>query len=185
MAYDRYNAICRPWYCTTIMSSRAFVIMAAAAWASGFLHALLHTGNTFSIPLCQGNVVEQFFCEIPQILKLSCSDSYLKEIWLLGVGLCLFLACFLFFVVSYMQIFRAVLRILSEQGQHKAIPHMAMVSLCVGIAAFVCLKPLSSSSPALDLVLSILHSVVPPTVNLLFYSMRNKDLKNVLKKLLS
>ncbi|KGL83606.1 Olfactory receptor 14A2, partial [Tinamus guttatus] len=79
------------------------------------------------------------------------------------------------------QIFRAVLRIPSEQGQHKAfsmcLPHMAVVSLCVSTAAFVYLKPPSNSSPALDLVLSILYAVVPPTVNPLFYSMRNKDLK--------
>ncbi|XP_064360633.1 olfactory receptor 14C36-like, partial [Dromaius novaehollandiae] len=78
MAYDRYIAICRPLHYGTLMGTRACIQMAAAAWASGFLHALLHTGNTFSIPLCQGNTVEQFFCEVPQILKLSCSDSYLR-----------------------------------------------------------------------------------------------------------
>ncbi|KGL74948.1 Olfactory receptor 14A16, partial [Tinamus guttatus] len=84
MAYDRYVAICRPLHYGTLLDSRACVKMAAAAWTSGFLNAVLHPGNTFSLPLCQGNVVEQFFCEIPQILKLSCSDrSYLREVWLL------------------------------------------------------------------------------------------------------
>ncbi|KAK4806451.1 hypothetical protein QYF61_021343 [Mycteria americana] len=83
MSYDRYMAICKPLHYGTILGSRACVHMAAAAWASGFLYAVLHTANTFSIPLCQVNALDQFFCEIPQILKLSCSDAYLWEVILL------------------------------------------------------------------------------------------------------
>ncbi|KAM8792375.1 olfactory receptor 14A16-like [Eudromia elegans] len=190
MAYDRYVAICRPLHYGTLLGSRACVKMAAAAWAGGFLNALLHTGNIFSIPLCQGNVVEQFFCEIPQILRLSCSDSYLWEVWLLAVSSC-FLAfgCFLFIVVSYVQIFRAVLRIPSEQGQHKAfsmcLPHLVVVSLFLSTGIFTHLKPPSISSPTLNLVLAVLYSVVPPTVNPLIYSMRNKELKDALRKVIS
>ncbi|XP_064360684.1 olfactory receptor 14A16-like, partial [Dromaius novaehollandiae] len=164
MAYDRYIAICRPLHYRTLMGSRACVKMAAAAWASGFLHALLHTGNTFSIPLCQGNALDQFFCEIPQILKLSCSDSYLREIGLIVVSGCLGFGCFIFIVLSYVQIFSAVLRIPSEQGQHKAfsmcLPHLAVVSLFLSTVMFVYLKPPSISSPALDLVVAVLYSVV-------------------------
>ncbi|XP_069735409.1 olfactory receptor 14A16-like [Phaenicophaeus curvirostris] len=80
MSYDRCVAICKPLHYGTLLGSRACVHMAAAAWGTGFLTALLHTANTFSLPLCQGNAVEQFFCEIPQILKLSCSHSYLWEV---------------------------------------------------------------------------------------------------------
>ncbi|XP_035169441.1 olfactory receptor 14C36-like, partial [Oxyura jamaicensis] len=83
MAYDRYVAICKPLHYGTIMDSRTCVYMAAAAWGSTFLYAVLHTANTFSLPFCQGNVLDQFFCEIPQILKLSCSDAYLREVRLL------------------------------------------------------------------------------------------------------
>ncbi|XP_025916790.1 olfactory receptor 14C36-like [Apteryx rowi] len=187
MAYDRYVAICKPLYYGTLMSSRACVKMAAAAWASAFLNAVLHTGNTFSIPLCQGNVVDQFFCEIPPLLKLSCSDSYLREVGLLVLTVCLSLGCFIFIVLSYVQIFTAVLRIPSEQGRHKAfsmcLPHLAVVSLFISTVFFAYLKPPSISSPALDLVLAMLYAVVPPTVNLLIYSMRNKELKEALKKL--
>ncbi|XP_067159236.1 olfactory receptor 14C36-like [Apteryx mantelli] len=187
MAYDRYVAICRPLHYGTLMSSRACVKMAAAAWASGFLNALLHTGNTFSIPLCQGNTVDQFFCEVPQILKLSCSDSYLTEVGLIVVGACLGFGCFVFIVLSYVQIFTAVLRIPSEQGRHKAfstcLPHLAVVSLFISTAVFAYLKPPSISSPALDLVLAMLYAVLPPAVNPLIYSMRNKELKEALKKL--
>ncbi|XP_050769982.1 olfactory receptor 14A16-like [Gymnogyps californianus] len=187
MAYDRYVAICKPLHYGTLLGSRACVHMAAAAWGTGFLYAVLHTANTFSLPLCQGNVLDQFFCEIPQILKLSCLESYLREIGVLVVSACLGFGCFVFIVLSYVQIFRAVLRIPSEQGQHKAfstcLPHLAVVSLFVSTAIFAYLKPPSISSPSLDLVVSILYSLVPPAVNPLIYSMRNQELKDALWKL--
>ncbi|XP_064360084.1 olfactory receptor 14C36-like [Dromaius novaehollandiae] len=189
MAYDRFVAICRPLHYSMLMGSRACVKMAAAVWASGFLNALLHTANTFSIPLCQGNTVDQFFCEIPQILKLSCSDSYLREAAVSVVTACLMFGCFVFIVLSYVQIFTAVLRIPSEQGRHKAfsmcLPHLAVVSLFLSTVMFAYLKPPSLSSPALDLVVSVLYSVVPPTLNPLIYSMRNKELQDALRKVIS
>ncbi|XP_074023891.1 olfactory receptor 14J1-like [Numenius arquata] len=188
MSYDRYVAICQPLHYGTLLGSRACVHMAAAAWGSGFLNALLHTANTFSLPLCQGNVLDQFFCEIPQILKLSCSHSYLREVGLVVVSACLAFGCFVFIVVSYVQIFRAVLRIPSEQGRHKAfstcLPHLAVVSLFLTTGMFAHLKPPSISSSPLDLVVSFLYSVVPPAVNPLIYSMRNQELKDTSKKLI-
>ncbi|XP_069630075.1 olfactory receptor 14J1-like [Haliaeetus albicilla] len=189
MAYDRYIAICQPLHYGTLLSSRACVHMAAAAWGSGFLYALLHTANTFSLPLCQGNVVGQFFCEIPQILKLSCSRSYLREVGLLGLSACLAFGCFVFIVFSYVQIFRAVLRIPSEQGRHKAfstcLPHLAVVCLFISTGTFAYLKSPSISSPSLSLVVAVLYSVVPPAVNPLLYSMRNQELKDALRKMMS
>ncbi|XP_064903858.1 olfactory receptor 14A16-like [Columba livia] len=189
MSYDRYVAICKPLHYGTLLGSRACVHMAAAAWATGFLNALLHTANTFSLPLCKGNALGQFFCEIPQILKLSCSHSYLRELGLIVVSACLVFMCFVFIVVSYVQIFRAVLRIPSEQGRHKAfstcLPHLAVVSLFISTGMFAYLKPPSISSPSLDLVVSVLYSVVPPAVNPLIYSMRNHELKESIRKVIS
>ncbi|NXJ72940.1 O14J1 protein, partial [Rostratula benghalensis] len=185
MSYDRYIAICKPLHYGTLLGSRACVHMAAAAWGTGFLNALLHTASTFSLPLCQRNDVNQFFCEVPQILKLSCSDSFLREVGLLVVSSCLAFGCFAFIVVSYVQIFRAVLRIPSEQGQrHKAfsmcLPHLAVVSLFVSTASFAYLKLPSLSSQSVDLVVAVLYSLVPPAVNPLIYSMRNQKLKDAL-----
>ncbi|XP_067159129.1 olfactory receptor 14J1-like [Apteryx mantelli] len=189
MAYDRFIAICKPLHYGTLMGSRACVRMAAAVWASGFLNALLHTANTFSIPLCQGNRVDQFFCEIPQILKLSCSDSYQREVGLIAFSASVIFGCFIFIVLSYVQIFTAVLRIPSEQGRNKAfstcIPHLAVVSLFVSTIIFAYLKPPSISSPAMDLVVTVLYAVVPPTLNPLIYSMRNKELKDALRRVIS
>ncbi|XP_068020513.1 olfactory receptor 14J1-like, partial [Melanerpes formicivorus] len=186
MSYDRYVAICRPLHYETLLGSRVCLHLAAAAWASGFLYALLHTANTFSLPLCQSNVVDQFFCEVPQILKLSCSTSYLREVWLIVASASLVFVCFVLIVVSYVQIFRAVLRIPSQQGRHKAfatcLPHLAVVSLFITTAFFAYLKPSTISSPSLDLVMSVLYSVLPPAVNPLIYSLRNQELKAALSK---
>ncbi|KAK4806558.1 hypothetical protein QYF61_020459 [Mycteria americana] len=187
MAYDRYVATCKPLHYGTLLGSRAYDHIAAAVWGCAVLYAVLHTANTFFIPCCKGNALDQFFCEIPQILKLSCSDAYLREVGLIVVSACLVFGCFVFIVLSYVQIFRAVLRIPSKQGRHKAfstcLRHMAVVSLFVSTAAFAQLKPPSVSSPSLDLVVSFLYSVVPPAVNPLIYSMRNQELKDALWKL--
>ncbi|NWY34979.1 O14J1 protein, partial [Pheucticus melanocephalus] len=179
--YDRYVSICKPLHYGTLLGSRACAHMAAAAWASAFLYSLLHTANTFSLPLCHGNALGEFFCEIPQILKLSCSKSYVREFGLIAVSVGLAFGCFLFIVFSYVQIFRAVLRIPSEQGRHKAfstcLPHLAVVSLFISTGTFVHLKPPSMSSQSLYLALSVLYSVVPPALNPLIYSLRNQELK--------
>ncbi|XP_066841146.1 olfactory receptor 14C36-like [Anser cygnoides] len=158
MSYDRYVAICKPLHYGSLVGSRA----------------------------C--NAVDQFFCEIPQILKLSCSDAYLREAGLTAVTFCLGIGCFVFIVVSYVQILRAVLRMPSEQGRHKAfsmcLPHLAVVSLFISTGMFAYLKPPSISSPSLNMVMAVLYSVVPPAVNPLIYSIRNKELRNSVKTVL-
>ncbi|KAM7020800.1 olfactory receptor 14I1-like [Acridotheres tristis] len=189
MCYDRYVSICKPLHYGTLLGSRACAHMAAAAWASAFLYSLLHTANTFSLPLCHGNGLRGFFCEILHILNLSCSKSYLRELGLIAVSVCIVLGCFVFMVFSYVQIFKAVLRIPSEQGRHKAfstcLPHLAVVSLFVSTAVFAYLKPLSISSPSLDLALSVLYSVVPPALNPLIYSLRNQELKAAMWRMIT
>ncbi|RMC09536.1 hypothetical protein DUI87_13688 [Hirundo rustica rustica] len=189
MCYDRYVSICKPLHYGTLLGSRACAHMAAAAWASGFITALLLTANIFSLPLCKGNALGQFFCEVPQILKLSCSKSYLRKLGLLFISASLVFGCFLFIVLSYVQIFRAVLRIPSEQARHKAfstcLPHLAVVSLFVSTGIFANLKPPSISSPSLDLAMSVLYSVVPPALNPLIYSLRNQELKAAVWRLMT
>ncbi|XP_040398836.1 olfactory receptor 14A16-like [Cygnus olor] len=188
MSYDHYIAICKPLHYATLLGSRACAQMAAAAWDSGFLHAVLHTANTFSLPLCQGYTLDQFFCEIPKILKLSCSESFLRVVGLIIVSVCLSFGCFVFIVVSYVEIFRALLRIPSEHGRHKAfstcLPHLAFISLFISRGVFAYLKPPSLFSPSLDLMIAVLYLGLPPAANPLIYSMRNQELKDVVRKLI-
>ncbi|XP_077690464.1 olfactory receptor 14A16-like [Eretmochelys imbricata] len=188
MAYDRYTAICQPLHYETVMNRRACVQMAASAWISVLLYSAVHTGNTFAISFCGGNMVEQFFCEVPQLLKLACSDSDLSEVRFLIFSVCLASSCFIFIIVSYVQIFTTVLKIPSEQGRHKAfstcLPHLIVVSLFICTGTFAYLKPTSSSTSRLHLVVAVLYSVLPPMMNPIIYGMRNKELKGALSKLI-
>jgi len=137
-------ATCKPLHYRTRLGSRACVRMAAAAWGTGFIYAMLHTANIFSLPLCKVNAVDRFFSEVPQILKLSCSDSSLRELKLLILSSLLSFRGFVFIVLSYVEIFRAVLRIPSEQGRHKVfsmyLPHRAVVDLFLSTGMFAYLK---------------------------------------------
>ncbi|XP_059587745.1 olfactory receptor 14A16-like, partial [Alligator mississippiensis] len=175
MAYDRYIAIFKPLHYEIIMNRRTCIQMAACAWAAGVMYSALHTGNTFSLPFCRSNIINQFFCEVPQLLKLSCSDTYHRELAALVFSLCLALGCFAFIVVSYVQIFTAVWRIPSKQGRQKAfstcIPHLIVVSLFLSTGGIAYLKPISDSSSPLDLLAAVLYCVVPPLMNPIIYSM--------------
>nr|XP_014425382.1 olfactory receptor 14A16-like [Pelodiscus sinensis] len=188
MAYDRYVAICQPLHYEQVMNRGACVQMATSAWIAGIINSALHTANIFRLPFCQSKDIDQFFCEIPPLLKLACSDSDLSELGLLTFSVFLFLNCFVLIIVSYVQIFKAVMRIPSEQGRHKAfstcLPHLAVVSLLLCTGFFEYLKPASSSTSILDLLVGVLYAVVPPMMNPVIYSMRNKEIKAALKKLI-
>nr|XP_056720405.1 olfactory receptor 14A16-like [Euleptes europaea] len=186
MAHDRYVAICNPLQYETIMHSRACFLMAVGAWLAGILNGMLHTGGTFAITFCS-NTIDQFFCEVPQILKISCSDMYLVEVGVIIFTFFLGIVCFIFIIVSYVQIFRAVLRIPSVHGQKKAIStcllHLTVVSLLVFSCIFAYVKPHSYSSSGLNVLFAIIYVIVPPVLNPFIYSMRNKEIKIALWKL--
>uniref|UniRef100_A0A8C4Y6S4 Olfactory receptor n=1 Tax=Gopherus evgoodei TaxID=1825980 RepID=A0A8C4Y6S4_9SAUR len=182
MAYDRYIAICQPLHYEMVMNRRACVQIAASAWISGILYSALHTGNTFVISFCGGNMVDQFFCEIPQLLHLACSDSNIGEVVVISLSVLLGLICFAFITVSYVQIFKTVLRIPSEQGRHKAfstcLPHLIVVSLFLFTGTF----PTWLSSLYPRKALSVFYTFVIPMLNPFIYSLRNKDVKEALRR---
>ncbi|XP_014382402.1 olfactory receptor 14C36-like [Alligator sinensis] len=189
MAYDRYIAICKPLHYEIILNRRACVQMVASAWAAGVIYSALHTGNTFSLPFCHSNIINQFFCEVPQLLKLSCSNTYRRELAVLAFGVFLGLVCFVFIIVSYVQIFTAVWRIPSEQGKRQkafstCIPHLTVVSLFLCTSGIAYTKPISDSPSPLDLLAAVLYSVVPPLMNPVIYSMRNREIHAALRKLI-
>ncbi|XP_074074740.1 olfactory receptor 14A16-like [Macrotis lagotis] len=187
MSYDRYAAICHPLHYETLMSRGACVQMAAASWVSGNISGIMHTASTFSEPFCKGNELGQFFCEIPHLLKLSCSQPNIAELGTIIVFSILCLGCFLFIVTSYVHIFSTVLKMPSTEGRSKAfftcLPHIIVTTVFFTTAFVAHIKPTSDTPSVLDLLVSVFYVVVPPTLNPAIYSLRNKDMKSALTKL--
>ncbi|XP_042329650.1 olfactory receptor 14A16-like [Sceloporus undulatus] len=187
MAYDRYIAICKPLQYEIMMNKHACLQMVTALWIISFLYGVLHTIGTFVSPFCSNNV-NQFFCEIPHLLKLACSDLYLIEIGILLLSAVVATGCFVFIVVSYMYILTTVMRFPAGQGRKRAfstcLPHLTVVSVLVFTSYLSYFKPVSESPSTLDLSLTMIYTMVPPLINPLIYSLRNKEIKNALKNLL-
>ncbi|XP_049620822.1 olfactory receptor 14J1-like [Suncus etruscus] len=188
MSYDRYVAICLPLSYEIIMNVRTCVHGVIAVWISGAISGVMHTAATFSIHFCGPRIIHQFFCDIPQILKLSCSNEYISDVAVTIFLSFLSFGCVIFIGFSYMHIFSSVLRMPSAEGRAKAfstcLPHLAVVLLFISTSAFEFLKPHSDTPTVLDILLTIMYTVVPPTFNPLIYSLRNKAIKSALGNVL-
>uniref|UniRef100_A0A8C9P8U0 Olfactory receptor n=1 Tax=Spermophilus dauricus TaxID=99837 RepID=A0A8C9P8U0_SPEDA len=188
MSYDRYTAICFPLHYEVIMDPRNCRWAVIAVWVSGGISGILYTAATFSITFCREKIIHQFFCDVPQLLKLSCSNDYLGVIGVAAFMSVVALACFVSIAFSYVHIFSTVLRIPSAEGRSKVfstcLPHLFVVSffLSTGICAY--LKPTTDSPSAFDLMVSIFYTVIPPTLNPIIYSLRNEAMKGALRNLL-
>ncbi|KAM6452888.1 olfactory receptor 14C36-like [Liasis olivaceus] len=186
MAYDRYVAICNPLHYEMVMNLKACTKIVILVWLTSLLYAMMHTTGTFSIPFCS-NVINQFFCEIPQFLKLSCSAFSLMEVGFLVASITAGLGCFIFIIVSYTMIFKAVLRIPSVKGRQKTfstcLPHLIVFSMFFVTVCLAYLRPPSSTPRYFDFTLTALYCLLPPLFNPIIYSIRNKNIKSVLSKL--
>ncbi|XP_005414329.1 PREDICTED: putative olfactory receptor 14L1 [Chinchilla lanigera] len=184
MSYDRYVAICRPLHYEAIMGRGACVRMMAASWLSGVVSGLMHVAATFSLPFCGSNRVHQFFCDIPQLLSLLDSKVIINEVRIMVFITCLVIICFVLITLSYVYIFSAILRIPSKEARSKTfstcIPHLVVVTLFLISGSIDYVKPISSSPSSLDFFLPVFYTVVPPTLNPIIYSLRNRDIKAAL-----
>ncbi|XP_078234201.1 olfactory receptor 14A16-like [Pogona vitticeps] len=187
MAYDRYVAICHPLQYKVIMNRGKCIKMAAASWSSCVIHAVLQTTVTFSLSFCGPNILEQFFCDIPSLLKVSCTNTQVNEVLLSVIGSIVDSFCLLFIFVSYGYIFSTVLRIPADQGRYKVfstcIPHMVVFSLFVITAMFSYMKPSGLSSPMVNLLSGVLYTVLPPMLNPIIYCLRNKEIQEAMWKI--
>ncbi|XP_066485933.1 olfactory receptor 14A16-like [Tiliqua scincoides] len=186
MAYDRYVAICKPLQYEVIMNRRTCMRMIGTVWISGLLYGILHASSTFATSFCS-NTVNQFFCELPQLFKLYCSKEYQTEMVVVLISAFIVFGCFVFVIITYIQISMEVLRIPSVQARKKAfstcLPHLIVFSTFVFTTSIAHLRPSSDTSSYLDLILTIMYSTLPPMLNPFIYSMRNKDIKVALSKL--
>ncbi|XP_015278313.1 PREDICTED: olfactory receptor 8S1-like [Gekko japonicus] len=188
MAYDRYCAICKPLHYMNIMNIAFSCKLVATSWTIGFLHSIVNTLPLLRLEFCGSNIIKHFSCELPSILSLSCSDTFMNKMLfvvsadILG-GVSIFLT-----VVSYIRIISTILRITSTKGKQKAFStcssHLSVVTLFFGTSYLRYLRPSSASSVVWDEILSIQYSILTPLLNPIIYSLPNKELKASFKKIL-
>ncbi|KAM8970987.1 olfactory receptor 5B12-like [Sarcophilus harrisii] len=186
MAYDRHAAVCKPLHYTTTMTPTLCVSLVSGSHICGFLTCSIVTGKIFSLSFCGSNIVHHFFCDIPPLLVLSCSDIHITELIIFIFGSFNAFFPFLVIFISYLLIFINILKIRSAEGRQKAFStcasHLTAVSIFYGTVIFMYFRPSSNHSMDSDKIASIFYTMVIPMLNPLVYSLRNKDVKNAFRK---
>ncbi|XP_057346091.1 olfactory receptor 7G3-like [Manis pentadactyla] len=188
MAYDRYVAICHPLYYMVIMNSRLCILLVLLSLSISIADALLHSLMVLHLSFCRDLKIPHFFCELAQILKLSCSDTFINNILVYLVTSLLGVGPLSGIIFSYTRIVSCILRIPSTGGKYKAFStcgsHLSVVSLFYGTCVGVYLSSASTFSSRKRSVASVMYTVVTPMLNPFIYSLRNRDMKGALRKLL-
>lgn len=186
MAYDRYVAIGNPLLYTTAMSRRLCLALLGLSCLGGALSAFVHTTFTFRLSFCGSREINSFFCDIPPLLAISCSDTSLNELLLFAVCGFIQTATVLAIVVSYGFIAGAVLRMRSAEGRRRAAStcgsHLMAVAMLYGTLIFMYLRPSSSYALDTDKMASVFYTLVIPALNPLIYSLRNTEVKAALRR---
>ncbi|XP_055463431.1 olfactory receptor 508 [Psammomys obesus] len=189
MAYDRYVAICSPLLYSTQMSSKVCILLVGASYIGGCVNAWTFTGCLLNLSFCGPNKVNHFFCDYSPLLKLSCSHEFSSEIIpAISSGSIIVVTVFII-ALSYVYILVSILKMRSTEGRHKAFStctsHLTAVTLFYGTITFIYVMPKSSYSTDQNKVVSVFYTVVIPMLNPLIYSLRNKDVKEAMKKLMA
>ncbi|XP_038621224.1 olfactory receptor 9I1-like [Tachyglossus aculeatus] len=188
MAYDRYVAVCQPLLYFAIMTPRARWGLVSGAYAGGQLTSTIRTGCTFSLSFCKSRHVDFFFCDLPPLLKLSCTDTKAQELAIYLVAFSVGTTTMVVILVSYLLIIKAILCIRSAGGRAKTFStcgsHMTAVALFFGTITFMYLKGNMGQALEVDKVVSVFYTVVIPMLNPMIYSLRNKEVKEALRKIL-
>nr|XP_020727804.1 olfactory receptor 1L6-like [Odocoileus virginianus texanus] len=188
MALDRYVAICHPLHYTTTMNPGRCLQLVTASWLVSHLHSLTHTVLMARLSFCGPNIIHHFFCDVQPLLMLSCSDTSVNELLAFTEGSFVIMSPFIFIIVSYVYITHAVLRVPSGRGRYKVFStcgsHLTVVALFYGTIISVYIRPSSTYSVMKDRVITVIYTVVIPMLNPFIYSLRNKDMKQAMKKLM-
>ncbi|XP_060112357.1 olfactory receptor 10AG1-like [Heteronotia binoei] len=189
MAYDRYMAICKPLRYTVIMNRGVCAQLSVASWSVGVIVGLGQTSYVFSLTYCGPNRINHFFCDIPPLLTLACGDTSMNVIVVYMLAVLFITTPFLLILASYIFIITSILRMPSAEGRHKAFStcssHLIVVSLFYGSAIVTYLRPKSSYSTNGDKLLALFYTVVTSMLNPIIYSLRNKEVKEALKRTVS
>uniref|UniRef100_A0A8C5RGB0 Olfactory receptor n=1 Tax=Laticauda laticaudata TaxID=8630 RepID=A0A8C5RGB0_LATLA len=188
MAYDRYAAICQPLRYSHLMSSHVCVTGAVMIWIWGFLDSAVHTSLASKLEFCGNNNIPHIFCDVPPLLKIACSDTWVNELTNHITSLFVGLGPFLFIILSYFFILISILKIHSNTGRHKAfstcVSHIAVVMLCIGNGYLNYNQPSAGYSIETGALISTSFCIITPMLNPLIYSLRNQEVKGALRKVL-
>lgn len=185
MAYDHFLAICKPLRYGNIMNHKACLCLSLGTLFGGSVHSMIQTTLTFHLPYSHGNQVAYIFCDIPAVLKLACTDTTLNEMaTFVDIGF-LAMTCFLLIITSYIYIISAILRIRNAEGRRRAFStcaaHLTLVVTYYVPLVFIYLRP--GSRDPLDGVVAVFYTTITPFLNPIIYTLRNKEMKNALRKL--
>ncbi|XP_031207329.1 olfactory receptor 1468-like [Mastomys coucha] len=188
MAYDRYVAICFPLHYMSIMSPTLCVCLLVLSWVFTVLYSMLHTLLLARLSFCEDNVIQHFFCDISALLKLACSDIHINELMIFILGGIVSIIPFLLIIVSYIQIVCSILKISSTHVLHKIFStcgsHLSVVSLFYGTIFALYLCPSANNSTVKETVMAMMCTVVTPMLNPFIYSLRNRDMRDALFRVL-
>ncbi|XP_017354474.1 olfactory receptor 9Q1, partial [Cebus imitator] len=189
MAYDCYLAVCQPLLYVTIMTQQARLSLVAGAYVAGLFSALVRTVSAFTLSFCGANEIDFIFCDLPPLLKLACGDSYTQEVVIVVFAIFVISASMVVILVSYLFIIVAIMRIPSAGSQAKTFStctsHLTAVSLFFGTLIFLYLRGNLGQSSEKNQVVFVLYTEVIPMLNPLIYSLRNKEVKEALRKFLN
>ncbi|XP_072006285.1 olfactory receptor 5AP2-like [Engystomops pustulosus] len=182
MAYDRYVAICKPLYYTVIMNKVTCIKLVCSVFTAGCLNSLLHTSAAFSLPFCHSNHINHFYCDINPILRLSCKDPFLNQIFLFVFAGSIEVGSFSCILISYICILFSICRIGTSRSKSLSTcaSHFTCVALFYGPVFFMYLRPNSAYAEDQDWMVSVFYTVITPMLNPMIYSLRNKDVKKAL-----
>ncbi|XP_039225365.1 olfactory receptor 5B21-like [Crotalus tigris] len=186
MSYDRFLAVCKPLHYATVMNSKVCIQLATGSWLNSILAISLYLGLILQLQFCGQNEIDHFFCEALPLLKLSCSDTFLVKLVTFIVVFIITFPPFVSTLISYIYIIVAILKIPSITGRQKAFStcssHLIVVSTFYGAIVIVYLIPKTDEVRDFNKIFSLLYTVLPPLLNPLIYSLRNKDVKCALRK---
>ncbi|NXC75711.1 O1052 protein, partial [Anhinga anhinga] len=186
MAYDRYAAICNPLLYAISMPRRVCIQLVAGSYAGGILNSLIQTCFLLPLPFCGPNVINHYFCDTNPLLKLTCADDHLNDLLLVTFNGTISMSVLFIVIISYAYILFSILRIRSAKGRHKAFStcasHLLTVTLFYVPAGLSHMRPASKYSMEMEKVTAVFYTLIVPMLNPLIYSLRNKEVKDALRK---
>ncbi|XP_075422731.1 olfactory receptor 1G1-like [Ascaphus truei] len=188
MSYDRYVAICHPLHYIHVMSLDVCAQLVSVVWTLEFFHSLIHTLCTHRLNFCGPNIIQSFFCDLPLLLQLSCTDTFINILAIFLSASTLSLLALLFTFIPYIHIFHTIQRIPTKEGKNKAfstsVSHLSVVFIFYGTLFFIYLRPAPTHTSISDSLVSVIYTVINPLLNPFIYSLRNKELKGALRNTL-